>query len=152
VVASHPAPSESRFVGGLAFLGNIWKGGLLVKASTIVLVLGFTGAVLAQEAAIRPDVVGKDQVGKTIAVEGRIYSNSTSPAGIHLYFGPDTSTAFQGLVQAKSVHKFQVDVAKKFDKRNVRLTGKVEEQNGKYFIRIDEPSQLKVVAKKRETS
>ncbi len=56
------------------------------------------------------------------------------------------------MVQAKSMHKFQVDVAKKFDKRNVRVTGKVEEQSGKFFIRIDEPSQLKVVAKKRETS
>jgi aspartyl/asparaginyl-tRNA synthetase len=128
-----------------------------VKASAIVLVLtlvlGFAAAVPAQEeAAIRPEAVGKDQVGKKIAVEGRIYSNSKSEAGIHLYFGPDTSTAFQALVQAKSMNKFQVDVAKKFERRNVRVTGKVEEQNGKYFIRIDEPSQLKVVAKKRETS
>ncbi len=122
-----------------------------MKASAIILIalLGFTAAVFAQEeAALRPDAVGKDQVGKKIAVEGRIYSNSKSEAGIHLYFGPDTTTAFQGLVQAKSMHKFQVDVAKKYDKRNVRLTGKVEEQSGKYFIRIDEPSQLKVVAKK----
>ena len=126
-----------------------------MKASTIVLILilGFTAAVFAQEeAAVRPDAVGKDQVGKKIAVEGRIYSNSKSPAGIHLYFGPDTSTAFQALVLASSIHKFEVDVAKKFDKRNVRVTGKVEEQSGKYFIRVDEPSQLKVVAKKRETS
>ena len=125
-----------------------------MKASTIVLILvvGFAAAISAQEDAIRPDAIGKDQVGQKVAVEGRIYSNSKSEAGIHLYFGPDTSTAFQALVQAKSMHKFQVDVAKKFVKRNVRVTGKVEEQNGKFFIRIDEPSQLKVVAKKRETS
>jgi len=126
-----------------------------VKASTIVLilVLGFAAAVFAQEeAAIRPDAVGKDHVGKKIAVEGRIYSNSKSPAGIHLYFGPDMTTAFQALVQAKSMYKFQVDVAKKYERRNVRVTGKVEEQNGKYFIRVDEPSQLKAIAKKRETS
>jgi hypothetical protein len=125
-----------------------------VKALAIVLIvlLGFTAAVFTQEEALRPDAVGKDQVGKTIAVEGRIYTNSKSEAGIHLYFGPDTTTAFQGLVQAKSMHKFQVDVTKKYDKRNVRITGKVEEQSGKYFIRIDEPSQLKVVAKKRESS
>jgi hypothetical protein len=122
-----------------------------VKASAIVLIVlvGLAAAVFAQDAAaLRPDAVGKDQVGKTVAVEGRIYSNSKSEAGIHLYFGPDTTTAFQGLVQAKSMHKFQVDVTKKYDKRNVRVTGKVEEQSGKYFIRIDEPSQLKVVAKK----
>ena len=125
-----------------------------MKASTIVLIvaLAITAFAFGQEEALRPDSIGKDQVGKNVAVEGRIYSNSKSPAGIHLYFGPDSSTAFQGLVQAKSMHKFQVDVSKKFDKRNVRVTGKVEEQNGKYFIRIDEPSQLKVVAKKRETS
>lgn len=124
-----------------------------MKASAIIVALGLATAVFAQEEeAIRPDAVGKDQVGKKVAVEGRIYSNSKSAAGIHLYFGPDTSTAFQALVQAKSMHKFQVDVAKKFAKRNVRVTGKVEEESGKFFIRIDEPSQLKVVAKKRETS
>jgi hypothetical protein len=126
-----------------------------MRTSAIVLVLGLamSGFLFAQEeAALKPEQVGKDQVGKQVAVEGRVYSNSKSQAGIHLYFGPDTSTAFQGLVQSKSVHKFQVDIAKKFEKRNVRLTGKVEEQNGKFFIRIDDPAQLKVVAKKRETS
>jgi len=126
-----------------------------VKASTIVLILliGFSAAGIAQEeAAVRPDAVGKDHVGKKVAVEGRIYSNSKSQAGIHLYFGADTSTAFQALVLTKAIYKFEVDVAKKFDKRNVRVTGKVEEQQGKYFIRVDDPSQLKVVAKKRETS
>jgi hypothetical protein len=124
-----------------------------VKASAIVLILllGLT-AFAQEEAAVRPDSVGKDHVGKKIAVEGRIYSNSKSQAGIHLYFGPDTSTAFQALVGAKAIYKFEVDVAKKFDKRNVRVTGKVEEEGGKYFIRIDDPNQIKVVPKKRETS
>jgi len=126
-----------------------------VKASTIALtlLLGFAAAVFAQEeAAIRPEAIGKDQVGKKIVVEGRIYSHSKSKFGIHLYFGADTTTAFQALVQAKSMYKFQVDVVKKYERRNVRATGKVEEQSGKYFIRIDDPSQLKVVAKKRETN
>jgi len=151
MVASLPAPAGEPSRRQPAFLSNTRKGGLLVKASAIVLIVlvGLAAPVFAQEeAALRPDAVGKEQVGKKIAVEGRIYSNSKSEAGIHLYFGPDTTTAFQGLVQAKSMHKFQVDVTKKYDKRNVRLTGKVEEQSGKYFIRIDEPSQLKVVAKK----
>lgn len=126
-----------------------------MKASTVllVLVLGFAAVVFAQEeAALRPDAIGKDQVGKKVAVEGRIYSNSKSPAGMHLYFGPDNTTAFQAVVMAKSMYKFQVDLTKKYNRRNVRVTGKVEEQDGKYFIRIDEPSQIKVVAKKRETS
>lgn len=122
-----------------------------MKASAVVLILslGLSAAVFAQEeGAIRPDAIGKDHVGKNIAVEGRVYSNSKSPAGVHLYFGPDTSTAFQALVTSKSIHKFQVDVSKKFDKRNVRVTGKVEEQTGRFFIRIEDPSQIKVVAKK----
>ena len=126
-----------------------------MKASSIalILLLSFAAAVFTQEeAAIRPDAVGKDQVGKKIAVEGRIYSHTKSAAGTHLYFGPDTTTAFQALVQKKSMYKFQVDLAKKYERRNVRVTGKVEEEKGKYFIRVDEPSQLKVVAKKRETS
>ena len=67
-----------------------------MKASTIVLILALAITALAfgqEEAALRPDAIGKDQVGKTVAVEGRIYSNSKSPEGIHLYFGPDSSTA-----------------------------------------------------------
>jgi hypothetical protein len=134
---------------------SLGKGGLLMKTSAIVLVLCLVigGFLFAQEeAALKAEQVGKDQVGKQVAVEGRIYSSSKSEAGIHLYFGADTSAAFQGLVLSKAVHKFQVDIAKKFEKRNVRVTGKVEEQNGKFFIRIDDPAQLKVVAKKRETS
>lgn len=143
--------SDADSTGRHAFLSNIRKGGPLVKAFTIVLSLLMVFSMVAfaqEETAIRPDAVGKDQVGKKVAVEGRIYSNSKSEAGIHLYFGPDTSTAFQALVAAKSIYKFQVDVTKKYDKRNVRVTGKVEEEKGKFFIRIDEPSQLKIVAKK----
>lgn len=122
-----------------------------MKASTFFLGGLLLGAVaLAQEetGAVRPDAIGKEHVGKKIAVEGRVYSNSKTDAGIHLYFSPDTSSAFQAIVSAKSVHKFQVDVVKKYDKRNVRVTGKVEEQDGKYFIRIDDPNQIKVVPRK----
>jgi hypothetical protein len=121
-----------------------------VKASATALIalLGFTAAVFAQEeAALRPDAIGKDQVGKKIAVEGRIYSNSKSrreSTSTSDPTQPPRSGAGAGEVDAQ----VQVDIVKKYDKRNVRLTGKVEEQSGKYFIRIDEPSQLKVVAKK----
>jgi aspartyl/asparaginyl-tRNA synthetase len=125
--------------------------GSSVKASTFFLGGLLLGAVaLAQQetAAVRADDVGKEHVGKKVAVEGRVYSNSKTEAGIHLYFSPDTSSAFQAIVTAKSVYKFQVDVVKKYDKRNVRVTGKVEEQDGKYFIRIDDPNQIKVVPRK----
>ncbi len=126
-----------------------------MKASSIILTLvfGFAASVFAQEeAAIRPDAVGKEHVGKKIAVEGRVYSNSKTKAGIHLYFAADSTSAFQAVILAKSIYKFQVDVAKKYDRRNVRVTGKVEVQDGKYYIRIEEPSQIKTVAKKRESN
>jgi aspartyl/asparaginyl-tRNA synthetase len=125
-----------------------------VKANMLVLgaLLLLGAAAVAQETdATKPDDIGKDQVGKKVAVEGRIYSNAKSAAGIHLYFGADTSTAFQAIVSAKSIYKFQVDVVKKYTKRNVRVTGKVEEEAGRFFIRIDEPSQIKVVPRKLET-
>jgi aspartyl/asparaginyl-tRNA synthetase len=118
----------------------------------VVFLLGAVAVSIAvaqdESGTVRPEEVGKDHVGKKIAVEGRVYSNSKSEAGIHLYFAADTSTAFQAIVSAKSVYKFQVDVAKKYDKRNVRVTGKVEEEAGKFFIRIDDPSQIKVVPRK----
>lgn len=119
----------------------------------LVALLGLGAAVLAvQDDAVRPDDVGADQVGKKIAVEGRVYSANKSQAGIHLYFAADTSTAFQAIVPQSDIYKFKVDVVKKYSKRNVRVTGKVEEENGRFFIRIEEPSQIKVVARKRETS
>ena len=106
----------------------------------------------ADQQAIRPRDVGADQLGKEISVEGRIYTNGKSKSGIHLYFGPDNSTAFQGIVMANSLHKFKVDIVKKFNRRNVRVTGKVEVQDNKYFIRIKEPKQLKVGPRKRRSS
>jgi hypothetical protein len=122
-------------------------------ALALVVVLGVGAAALSQTAseALRPDQVTADLVGKKISVEGRVYSNSKSPAGIHLYFGPDTTVAFQAIVVSKSIYKFQVDVTKKYDKRNVRVTGKLETEAGKFFIRVDEPSQIKTVARKTES-
>lgn len=114
----------------------------------VVLLLAALAVAQEETGWVRPEDVGKDQLGKTIAVEGRIYSNAKTGAGIHLYFSADTSTAFQAIVPAKSIYKFQVDVVKKYDKRNVRVTGKVEEEGGRFFIRIDDPGQIKVVPRK----
>ena len=126
-----------------------------MRASALVLsTLLLLGSVaLAQDSkAFRPTEVGADQLDKEIAVEGRIYSNGESKSGIHLFFGADTSTSFQAIVMASELHKFKVDVQKKYTRRNVRVTGKVEEQDGKYYIRIKEPKQIKVVPRRRSTS
>lgn len=109
------------------------------------------GATASAQDAIRATEVSAEHVGEKIAVEGRVYSSAETAAGQHLYFGADTSTAFQAIVTADSLYKFQVDVEKKFTRRNVRVTGTVEEENGKYFIRVTQPSQIKVVARRRRS-
>lgn len=124
-----------------------------MKASRLFLgiLLLLAAAALAQQqtGAVRPEEVGKAQVGMKIAVEGRVYSNNKTRVGIHLYFGPDTTTAFQALVPSRAIYKFHVDVTKRYDKRDVRVTGKVEEEEGRFFILIEDPSQIKVLPHKQ---
>ncbi len=121
----------------------------VVVATTLLLY----GSVCFAQASkpLSPTEITADHLGKDISVEGRVYAVGESPAGYHLYFGADNSSAFQAIVLAKSTHKFRVDIKKKYSKRNVRVSGKVEEQEGKYYIRIEEPKQIKVVARKRGT-
>ena len=116
-------------------------------ALSILFLLGATA--FAQIETMRPTAVTAEQVGKEIAVEGRIYTNGKSESGIHLYFGADTTKAFQAIVLGSELHKFKVDVEKKYTRRNVRVTGEVLEQEGKYYILIREPKQIKVVPRKR---
>lgn len=122
-------------------------------ALALIFVLAFGLVAFAQSGdALRPTDVGEEHLGQEVAVEGRIYTNGESKSGIHLYFGADTSTAFQAIVMASELHKFRVDVKKKYNRRNVRVTGEVEVQDGKYYIRIREPRQIKVVPRKRGTN
>lgn len=124
-----------------------------MRASALALSIFLLGATaFAQIETMRPTAVTAEQVGEEIAVEGRIYTNGKSKSGIHLYFGADTTTAFQAIVLASELHKFKVDVEKKYTRRNVRVTGEVMEQEGKYYILIREPKQIKVVPRKRKTS
>ncbi len=129
-----------------------------MRASALALSIFLLGLFLlgatafAQIETMRPTAVTAEQVGEEIAVEGRIYTNGKSKSGIHLYFGADTTKAFQAIVLASELHKFKVDVEKKYTRRNVRVTGEVMEQEGKYYILIREPKQIKVVPRKRKTS
>ncbi len=116
-------------------------------ALSILFLLGATA--FAQIETMRPNAVTSEQVGEEIAVEGRIYTNGKSESGIHLYFGADTTKAFQAIVLGSELHKFKVDVEKKYTRRNVRVTGEVLEQEGKFYILIREPKQIKVVPRKR---
>ncbi|HSF17484.1 MAG TPA: hypothetical protein VLK65_18215 [Vicinamibacteria bacterium] len=123
-----------------------------VRALLMLLVLGLAALSVAQGTAIRPEEITAERVGQTVVVEGRVYSSNKTSAGIHLYFGADTSTAFQALVTSASFHKFKVDIEKQYSSRNVRVTGKLEQDSGRFFVRIEEPSQIKVAPRKRGTS
>ncbi|GEM_PF-6890291 len=125
-----------------------------MRASGLVLSIFLLGATaFAQTEVMRPTDVTAEQVGKGIAVEGRVYSHGKSETGqIALFFGADISTAFRAIVPSADLHKFKVDVVKKYTRRNVRVTGTVEEQDGKFYILIREPKQIKVVPRKRRTS
>lgn len=121
-----------------------------VVVATILLLYGSVSFAQGSK-PVSPTEITADHLGKDISVVGRVYAAGDSPAGIHLYFGADNSSAFQAIILAKSAHKFKVDIKKKYSKRNVRVSGKVEEQEGKYYIRIEEPKQIKVVPRKRGT-
>ena len=126
-----------------------------MRASSLVLFafVLFVVSAFAQKTSMAPTDVGEEQLGEDIVVEGRVYTSGESKSGINLYFGADNSSAFQAIVLAGDLHKFQVDVKKKYSKRNVRVTGKIEEHEGQfYFVRVTEPKQIKVVPRKRGTS
>jgi len=126
-----------------------------MRASVVALVtcLLSSSLLLAQGSKVyRPTEVTAEQLGETITVEGRVYTSGESKSGIHLYFGADNSSAFQAIVLASELHNFRVDVKKKYSKRNVRVSGEVEEQEGKFYIRVREPKQIKVVARKRSSN
>lgn len=122
----------------------------LVAAATVLL---FAPGLFAQGSkSIKPTEVTADHLGEDISVEGRVYTAGESNSGVHLYFGADNSSAFQAIILASQLHNFKVDVKKKYSKRNVRVSGTVEEQEGKFYIRVREPKQIKVVPRKRRSS
>ena len=124
-----------------------------MKVSALFLASVFLfGIVTLAQDVVRPIEIGVSHVGNKISVEGRVYSVNRTGAGMHLYFGADTSLAFQGLVPASSIYKFKVDMKKKYSRRNVRIIGKVETENGKFFIKVTDSKQIKVVRRKRSTS
>lgn len=125
-----------------------------MKSSGLVstFLLAFVPLTFAQPQTVSPTDVTAEHVGKNLSVEGQVYTVSKTNAGMHLYFGADTSTAFQALIPSSAIYKFQVDIEKKFSSRHVRATGKVEQENGRLFIRIEDSSQLKVVPRRRKTS
>jgi len=125
------------------------KQWISVPVCVLALGLSMTMGEVRADDPIKPSQVTAEHVGQEIAVEGRTAVNRKTQAGIHIYFGADTSSAFQALIPMSALHRFKVDPLKAFDKRNVRVTGEVEQELGKFFIRVTETKQMKVVPRKR---
>jgi hypothetical protein len=102
-----------------------------------------------EEEAIAPDKVS-EHAGEKVSVEGRVYSIGLTAAGYHIYFGADVSTSFQVLIPRDAVGKYQVDPKLRYDRRNLRVTGKILEESGKFYIEARDPKQIKIIPRKRK--
>lgn len=121
------------------------------RLSLLVVCLAFLAAAVAAfpvDEPISPSAVA-EYVGKVVSVEGRVYQVRKGSVGIHLYFDPDPTQGFQALIPADALYKFKVDPMLRYDKRNVRVTGKIEEDSGRYFIRVTETKNIRVAPRKR---
>lgn len=91
----------------------------------------------------------KDHVGKTVVIEGRVINTRRVPNAIHLDFHPDFASHFRIIIPASATPKFTSDPMVRFKARNVRVTGKVEEERGIPFIRVTDPKNLRAVPVRR---
>ncbi|MFQ5791055.1 MAG: hypothetical protein ACE5JI_11345 [Acidobacteriota bacterium] len=125
----------------------------LVLSVVVFLYSGAWGVGVTQDTKEDGAILAKDageHVGETVAIEGRVFQTARTVGGVHLYFNPDFSSGFQALIASKFVHKFKVDPLVRYNKRNVRVTGKVQEENGRPYILVTNPKQLKVLPRKRK--
>jgi len=90
----------------------------------------------------------REQVGKVVTVEGTVYKANRRPTGISLSLHPTFPDYFQVIIPAVAIAKWKVDPSIYYNKRLIRVTGKVEESQGHHFIRLTDPKQIERVQKK----
>ena len=120
------------------------------------LVLLLAAAAFAQdppageEDFLRPNAVTADHAGESLVVEGRVAEVRRTNAGLHLYFGADMTSAFQVLIPTDRLHLWTgTDPEKRYSRRNLRVTGTVEEEGGRLFITATGTDQIKIVPRRR---
>lgn len=113
--------------------------------------VGFAQSASAQ-AAKAADAISwekaREHVGKVVTVQGMVFSTKRRPIAISLSFHPNFPDYFQVIIPVNAIAKWKVDPAVYYNKRLVRVTGKVEESHGNHFIRLTDPKKIERVQKK----
>jgi hypothetical protein len=90
----------------------------------------------------------RENVGKVVTVEGIVFSTKRRPIAITLSFHPNFPDYFSVIIPASAIAKWKVDPAVYYQKRLVRVTGKVEESQGNHFIRLTDPKKIERLQRK----
>lgn len=118
------------------------------------------GAKKEKEAEAIPWEEAKKHVGEMVTIEGLVSRTERKSGGVFLHFHPRSPDNFQVVIPGTVLAKFKLDPVIYYERRRVRVTGKVEEvwknpagilYQGSPFIQLDDPKKIKVVRKKSET-
>ena len=91
--------------------------------------------------------VGADHVGEEITVGGRALDvRLIRGTGVRISF----LSGFLALIPETHVHLWkELDPVKRYEGRNLQITGEVMQENDQLFISVTEPDQVKVVQRRR---
>lgn len=91
--------------------------------------------------------VGADHVGEEITVGGRALDvRMVRGTGVRISF----LSGFLALIPETHVHLWkELDPVKRYEGRNLQITGEVMQENDQLFIGVTEPDQVKVVQRRR---
>ena len=91
--------------------------------------------------------VGADHVGEEITVGGRALDvRLVRGSGVQISF----MSGFLALIPETHVYLWkEVDPLKRYQGRDLQITGEVMQENDQLFIGVTEPDQLKVVQRRR---
>ena len=86
-----------------------------------------------------------------MVVQSRVYRVTRNRTGVYVYLDPDTSTGFQAVIPLASIPNWGgADPEKRYAQRRiVRVSGEVEQQNETLFITVRDPEQLRVIPRRR---
>ncbi len=124
----------------------------LAAAAAFVLLIAPAASAQDPPAEEEMEVVGvrdvsADHVGEEITVGGRALDvRLVRGSGVQISF----MSGFLALIPETHVHLWkEVDPLKRYQGRDLQITGEVMQENDQLFIGVTEPDQLKVVQRRR---
>ena len=124
----------------------------LAAASAFAVLI--TPAAFAQDPPAEEEVeevvvgeVGPDHVGEEITVGGRALDvRMVRGTGVRITL----PSGFLALIPETHVHLWkELDPVKRYEGRNLQITGEVMQENDQLFIGVTEPDQVQVVQRRR---